>query len=241
MSAAKPPFVYVFLHLPKTGGTTINAHLYKHLEWDEEFIHLGPWGHRYRTENGRPRPEERSVEELARLRVVSGHQARYGMNELLVGRTPRHLTILRDPADRVASVYNYQMGKQEPVGFWEWYRQYPKNNAFRWFGKRLGGPRSMAEILDTLSGFWFVGTTDHLDQDLPHIFQAMGVPGQWVNRRVAGAEPNLDDVHHPDRERAILRRFVVDDEARELIHADNGRDVELYEFALGQRRRAVWD
>ncbi|MBW1699174.1 MAG: hypothetical protein JRH18_15545 [Deltaproteobacteria bacterium] len=36
--------VYLFAHLPKTGGQTLRDHFAKHMKLHEDFVHLGPWG-----------------------------------------------------------------------------------------------------------------------------------------------------------------------------------------------------
>jgi len=234
--------IYAFLHVPKTGGTTINAHLRHRLGWDEEFVHLGGWGDRYRTAAGRRSPDRWSPEERARIRVCAGHQVG-GAAEHLAGpdRSIRYFTILRDPADRIVSTYNFRMATEDRVDFWEWYSGYRPNAASRWLRRRLEAPPSTAALLEALRRFWFIGTTEHLDVDLPNLFSAMGVPGAWTKRRVAGAAPDLDNLDHPDAGRVIPRLITVDDEIRERLHADNRRDLRLYHFALRRRARMRWD
>ena len=34
--------LFVFVHIPKTGGQTLRNHFIKHLTFHDEFIHLGP-------------------------------------------------------------------------------------------------------------------------------------------------------------------------------------------------------
>ena len=129
---AQGGYVYVFLHFPKTGGTTIIRHLRRHLAWDEEFIHLGGWGNNYRLRHKRVDFLERTPEDRHRARILAGHQARFGIHEY-VGRKPRYFTILRDPAERILSAYNFRMQMEDrDVSFEDWYAEYPRNNAFKW-------------------------------------------------------------------------------------------------------------
>lgn len=95
--------IYIFLHVPKTGGSTINRHLRLNLHYDEVFVHLGGGGARYRAEMDRPDWEERPLEDRNRARVLTGHRARFGIHELLPDRTPRYVTVQREPAARIMS------------------------------------------------------------------------------------------------------------------------------------------
>lgn len=98
--------VWVFIHLPKTGGTTVNGHFRQHLRWDETFIHLAEWGNRYRKATNRKPLEERPLEERSRIEVLSGHHAYYGIHRWVPNKVGRYFTIVRDPAQRCVSRYN---------------------------------------------------------------------------------------------------------------------------------------
>lgn len=227
--------LYVFMHLPKTGGTTINGHLHDHMEWDTEVVHLGAWGKRFREREGRLPLEKRPAEERSRVRVITGHGAYFGIHQLVEGSRPRYLTVLRDPADRIVSTFNFRAAQGGADDFWSWYDGFPRNAGLKWLRKRLNGPQTMGEVIEALRGFWFVGVTEHLDDDLPGLFRVLGLPTAWRNRRVAGAEGDLAGLDHPDEGRRVARRMVVDEDLRARLHRDNPRDVRLYRFA--QRRR----
>jgi hypothetical protein len=242
--------VYVFLHIPRTGGTTINGHLRQHLVFDDEFVHLGGLGDAYRRDHGLPPFTQRDDDRRGRARVLSGHRVRYGVHDLVPGREPRYITILRDPADRIVSAYNYRMaiGDVEYQEFDAWYEAFPRNHMFKWLRRGLG-VETMDEVLAMLRTFWFVGATEHLDEDLPHLFRAIGTPETWHNLRVTpdeGAVVTKSHETHPfglnvdKRGLRITRRASVTPELRELIHNDNRRDVRLHRFALRRRERMRW-
>jgi hypothetical protein len=232
-------FVYVFLHLPKTGGTTINGHLHDHMEWDEEVVHLGLWGNRYREQEGRVPFEERSADDRSRVRVITGHGAYFGIHQLVEGKRPRYLTFLRDPADRIVSTYNFRSARGDVGDFWTWYEGYRRNTGLKWLRKRLNGPRTIGEVMEALRGFWFVGVTERLDDDLPRLFRVLDLPHDFRDRRVAGAERDLEGLDHPDEGRLVKRKVVVDDDMRARLHEDNPRDLRLYRFALRRRERSL--
>lgn len=237
MGLSRP--LYVFMHLPKTGGTTINGHFYDHMDWDVDVVHLGKWGDRYRTREQRLPLEERSAEERARIRVLTGHGTYFGIHRLIEGITPRYLTILRDPADRIVSTYNFRAARGDVGDFWSWYANFPRNAGVKWLRKRLAGYQSLQEIIEALRSFWFVGVTEHLDEDLPLLFGALGLPTGFRTRRVAGAERDLEGLDHPDEHRRVSRGMVVDDELRARLHEDNSRDLRLYQFAARRRDRLL--
>lgn len=243
-------FVYVFMHVPRTGGTTINGHLRRHLVFDQEVVHLGGIGDGYRRDHHLPPFETRSDAERAQARVLAGHRVRFGDHRLVPGRTPRYITILRDPADRIVSVYNYRMavGDVEYQPFEDWYPDFPNNHMLKWL-KRSLDVSTFDAVLQTLRSFWFVGATEFLDQDLPHVFRTIGVTDTWRDLRVTPEEgEGTSKAHetHPfgqnveKRGLKIDRRVTVTPELRERIHTDNRRDVRLHRFALRRRQRMRW-
>lgn len=234
--------VYLLAHLPKTGGTTINVHLSEHLEWDEEFIHLGGWGDHRRRSERRPPLDERSPEQLSRVRVVSGHDVDAATHLLFPDAEARHVTILREPAARLVSMYNYRMSAPDArvVPFEAWYDEVPSNPATGWLRRRFARGLSFPDLLDALRGFWFVGTTEHLDVDLPFLFAAIGVPPGHDRKRVAGGGDGLEGLDFPDDRREVLVRTEVDDAIRDMVASDHPKDMRLWRFAGRRRSRAPW-
>lgn len=234
--------VYLLAHLPKTGGTTINVHLAQHLEWDEEFVHLGGWGDHRRRAEGRTPIEARSPEDLQRVRVVSGHDVDGRTQGLFPDAEARYVTIVREPAARLVSTYNYRMSAPDAriVSFDEWYADLPSNPATRWMRRRFAPGASFDDLLDALRSFWFVGTTEQLDDDLPRLFEAMGVPPGHERKRVAGDVDGLEGLDFPDARREVIVRTVVDDALVDRVARDHPKDVRLWRFADRRRRRAAW-
>ena len=65
--------VFVFFHIPKTGGMSVNHLLKQNLMLGEEFIQLGTTGRQDEVENARLPLAERSEEECSHIRVIAGH------------------------------------------------------------------------------------------------------------------------------------------------------------------------
>jgi hypothetical protein len=227
--------IYLFLHLFKTGGTTINGHLARHLAWDEEFVHLGPWGDRVRARDGSPDPADWDADRWSRVRVAAGHRVDGTTHLFVPDREARYLTIVRDPADLLVSRYNFYASRTgDTAGFWAWYERRAPNPTLRRLRTALRAP-SFEVAREALDRFWFVGATEHLDDDLGHLFAAIGVPPNWVNRRVTGGNDDLDDLDMGRETFPVRRHVVADAEMRERIHDENRKDLRLHRYALDRR------
>lgn len=109
----KRPF-YLFLHLPKCAGSTINFHIQE--KYSIKSLHLPtiatpiltglnevPWATRDWLDayiSHLPDVRRRSI------RIVYGHLAYLGIHNLFRGE-PRYFAFLRNPVDRVVSQYNW--------------------------------------------------------------------------------------------------------------------------------------
>jgi hypothetical protein len=93
-----------------------------------------------------------------------------------------------------------------------------------------------------LEGFWFVGPTEELDADLPHIFETIGVPLAYSNRRVAGGGEDLSGIWPPIEDGPIARHQKLTDDIVERVTKADAEDVLLHQFALrtAARRRAEY-
>jgi len=240
--AARP--LWIFLHVPKCGGTTLNAHLERHFTMDEQLVEFSHWGRSYRRTHGRPEFADRPAEERARAEVLSGHQTWYNIHKLVPGaREPRYFTVVRDPAERCVSLYNFRWSRghvRDDSDFdrWydNWYRPRQTDTMVRFFAERLYGSAlpsdpgqrlAMAQQLLTLC--WFVTTTDRWNDGLDRISQAMGIPADWQRYRAAGNSIPLP-ASHPRQGEVVQRRITLDDDLRARIHADSPGDVALVDW-----------
>ncbi|HSH04060.1 MAG TPA: sulfotransferase family 2 domain-containing protein [Anaerolineae bacterium] len=89
----------IFLHIPKTAGTTLHTILDR--QYAPETIHSFDGDAHGSTKAFKALPAERR-DKIALLR---GHMA-YGLHEFFAGETT-YFTVLRDPVKRVISEYNY--------------------------------------------------------------------------------------------------------------------------------------
>ena len=108
--------LYVYLHIPKSGGTTLlwsigqqydrtNDRYLKHYHWMNTQLYLY---------NNLPILERRTVEQQKQLKFITGHGT-YNMVQywLKVRKQPFLFTTFRDPIDRLLSSFNYRYGVSE--------------------------------------------------------------------------------------------------------------------------------
>ena len=236
--------LWLFFHLPKTGGTTFKTHLERYLSWDEQLIELSNWGRRYRAEHGRMEFSVRPAEERAKAVVLAGHRLHYGAHRMVPGsREARYVTFLRDPAERCVSLYNFRLsrGTARP-DFESWYRDFflpdRRNSVTRFYASRILAPEMLADdtalvpaAKKVLERCWHVGVTDRLAESLDMLCAEIGVPADWTSQRVAGAGQPLRSSSHPAAGEIIDQRVMLDADIRARVYADRPEDLELYEWA----------
>jgi Galactose-3-O-sulfotransferase len=223
----------IFLHLPKTGGSTLTTLL----RW--QYRSLQP------AEIARFITEERTFEEIdrlpleqrARIKLLVGHFA-YGVHEF-IPKPCSYITIVREPAQRVVSLYRYilsapshhlhktlsssSMSLEDYIG--SGIHQFQTENALT---RQLAGRDEEGDLTAhdleiakrNLRSCRAVGLTEAFDESVT-LFKrilAWGTPF-YFNRNVSRKGPRSDEVAAT---------------TLELIRERNAFDVELYEVARCQ-------
>ncbi len=89
----------IFLHIPKTAGTTLHTIVDRQYASD----HIYSFGSN--AQDSIKKFQELSAEERAKIRFLRGHMP-FGLHEFFP-LTDEYITLLRDPVDRVVSYYNF--------------------------------------------------------------------------------------------------------------------------------------
>jgi len=218
--------LFIFVHLPKTGGQTLRNCFAKHFKLHREFIHLAPFGQKDAERLGLLPFEQRPLEERMEAKVILGHSVHCQTHTLVPGKVPRHVLFLRDPAELLVSLYNFEL-RDEPadqpvVAFDKWLADSGRKNFMtKWLAEHFMAPQPPPKnkpVLETINAaleqFWFVGCSEFLDDDAPLLLRRIGLPPKVVRSNVAG-------VHYP-------KRLTLDDSLRTKLYADNELDVQLY-------------
>lgn len=206
--------IHVFLHIPKTAGTSLVRGIREALAPGE---YLDLYGVHRTTDVLARELAEIPPEQVARIRFAAGHQVWYGIHELL-GRPARYITFLRSPVARVLSCY--RMMRRDPSnGFHAAIRR-----QCRTFAEYVSSPdhplvaNHMAVMLArrgaaanhnaddcwrvndawmeradaNLANFWFVGFQESYEADCRLLCERLGVPFTLREERRAADEPPDD-------------------------------------------------
>lgn len=223
----------VFLHLPKTAGSTLSTVI----RW--QYRHVPPDQVLRVTERGVDEIDRLSAEQRARLRVVMGHFP-YGIH----GHLPmpcRYITIARDPVRRVVSVYRYILStRRHPLhaalasssmSLEEYvtsgvHREQVENALTAQLAGREEGSGELTErdveiAIDNLRRFFAVGLTERFDETLILLKRELAwTMPFYFSRNISEAGPRLEDVpsdvigHIRERNGFDLRVWEV---AREMF------------------------
>lgn len=226
-SATEMDEAIIFLHLPKTAGTTVN----RLIEWEyplSEMYSIDPvlfrWSaaHLYRL----------SPERLKRIRMFKGHMT-YGLHEALP-QPATYITVLRDPVDRVISAFYFMRSYKFHPLYWKMRRENWSLEDFVRNSQRdnvqckiVAGAlyeepctREIAETAkDNLRNrFAVVGLSARLEESLALMKLRFGWKlSSYSSFNVTRSRPKKRD---------------LPDSTLDLIHQRNGFDIELY--ACGQ-------
>ena len=220
-SGRRDDFCLIFMHLPKTAGTTLASSL----QWNfppHRTLHIDLLGMRLEEVERVP------IEQRANLLLLHGHIA-YGIHRF-IPRPCRYVTLLREPIPRVVSAYKHALRTPHhelhdrlvdgKVGLEEFVETF-------WVDKRMSRQTRQLcdqhfglldrEALDkakrNLASFLVVGLTERFEESFALLRRAIPLSRPvFVTRNVG-------------------QQLQVSARAVELIREKERFDLELYEFA----------
>jgi hypothetical protein len=231
--------VFLFLHVPKTGGSSLVRLFEQSLELGTELIRLDNPALELDRKAGRSPFALRPANERAKARVIVGHDIDLDTCELIPGKVARYVTFLRSPAPRLVSAYNFEREKnyvrvgKEPIDFERWYSRQERDVVTKFLAKRIlrgrfarqvrqalryaqfafnlgTTERTMRAVSRSLERFWFVGCTEQLDDIAPLLAVRLGLGGQFRRDLVAGKDLPKAVELTPELESSINRDNPLD-------------------------------
>jgi len=226
----------IFVHIPKTAGTTLKQMMQYNLSPRRcfEFYHL-PNRARKKIEQFQRLPASRKQE----IEFISGHIG-FGLHES-IDRPCTHITVLRQPVKRAISYYTYLLGKDHPAtrdrslrSFVETHKA-SQNGMVKYIsGLRFHNQRydlENCEIAESCS----VETLERAKQNLQDHFQVFGLMERFNESLVLFGEELNWKIPSFAFKRNVLKnhsqRAVPDAETLRAIEQANQYDLQFYEFA----------
>lgn len=212
----------IFLHIPKTAGTSLRQVIKKEYPRSQcVFIYSHT-------------PEFLAAvrKKLPRARMVYGHLS-FGIHEIL-GIEARYVTFLRHPVRRVLSFYNHQVRKKDA----EFYRQVKAGMSLiemlesgichqvnNHMVRIISGHQGTAPVHDIAvleravnniaQHFVFVGVVEHMAESVARLGRELGFHGR---HRISRRNLNLNPISR-----------LIDERTRSAIEYHNRLDLMLYE------------
>jgi hypothetical protein len=216
----------IFLHLPKTAGTTLN----RLIEWEyplSEMYSVDPVFFEWSA----ARLHRLSAERLRRTRMFKGHMV-FGLHKVLP-QPATYITVLREPVNRVISAYYFMRSYKLHPLYWKFrFQNYTLEDFVRWSrrdnvqSKIIAGANynepCTAEIAERAQNnlrqyFSVVGLSERFEESLALMKLRFGWQlKNYSSFNVTRSRPKKDD----------LSQATLD-----LICEKNSFDIELYRCA----------
>jgi hypothetical protein len=228
----------IFLHIPKTAGTTLN----RIIEWQYNPVSIftvDPMGIRATVERFKTFSEKRR----SRLRVVRGHLF-YGIHEFLPqGGT--YITMLRDPVARVISTYFFllrrpldplhQRFKTERLGLEDLIRLTPNRQNLQC--RFISGIGRVEDVAITAAGGRLPSTgicdermLEIAKENLTRSFRVIGLTERFEESLALIMTSLGWEISSYENQRVTKIRSPIEPRLVDMVREHNRLDIELYNF-----------
>ena len=241
--------LWIFLHIPRTGGNTISEVLIK--KFPEQVL---------LTSKIRYQKKPSKINK-PKIRFILGHATYFGLHKSYPDKIPRYFTFIRDPAERIVSQYNQRMHEmKKEISFDEWHKNQVKNEMVHFLDLKFKGAESSS--INTPRFFIpFLRGVNHkiIYTIYSLIFKLLGLHKKNDFQKLKNAKKVLDscyfigltkgdddyykvlDLMGAKEKKLVMqgrppkRVLMINENLREKIYKEHPLDLELYKYGLGLR------
>lgn len=236
--------VYAFVHIPKTGGTSIVTHIEKNIPESErlrlysmDVLPESPPHNRFLPEKIKPYIHKYmnnlDNDRLEKLRIIYGHRVSKDLEKYFLNKNFKYIGFFRDPATWVVSIYNhfrteYYYADDDHKKYKKFDHVLKINNKVpnfeTWLNKKFnkGDPKatwSYKYFLDLqnlkLKDFYFVGIDKSFLEDSLYFYSILNFNNFFIRRNIS-------------------KKFYTlkDEKIKNKIYKLLDKDVEIYKKAI---------
>ena len=223
--------MYAFVHIEKTGGSTLNTILRRSFGARHCDIRLPLAKRQGDVHDHRVCVEAADLRRVRRiyraLRGIAGHNVKPYADLATEFREIRFVTMLRDPAARFRSHFINRAPGHDRQSFESWLANHWVRN---WQTKMIAGEPSAAKAIELIAArFGFVGLTERFDESLLLLAQWLLDPELQVVYRSANRTSDKLRPRDLSRQRSDMS-YLDCSEIGEQIRAANIEDQKVYDY-----------
>lgn len=213
----------VFVHMHKTGGTTV-SHILRS-SFGVRHCQVEPWHARWTGPPFGSGDLQRVRKLYPNLKSIAGHRVMAFVDLHEPGTEFRYFTLMRDPVKLCASRFQYKVNvsRKKNLDFEEWIqRDWPRNHQTKWIAGTEDVDQAIRIIHDKNI---FVGLTERFDESMVLLKALLANDLNISYRRVNVA-----------RDKSLASELLENEKTREMLVDAQRADLQLYDYV----RREVY-
>jgi len=249
-------YIYIFIHIPKCAGSSINSHISSRYSQNER-LRLNHKTFGINIEKSSKMSKERvahlvksmSANQRDSIRIINGHLAYFGIHELFSNKIPRYFTFIRNPVTRTISHYNFFRSESPArqkfckvmkndggiVPFEEWLETavHASNYMVRFCSQSYAG--------ENLHDLDFIVNKEHLEQT-KNLLNKLWFVGLTESRSDMEFIYNRLGVNFYISNKNISKKYFQPqdyEKTKSLVLSKNQLDMKLYNYAIDLNQNMI--